>query len=85
MPPPPKRPRLMSIEDVSSTIASTTSKVPVKEVTTDVSNSNRPESRLSNKEEQLSTDDQLEEPGKDIDLDKDKDVHEVVSKYVLMN
>ena len=78
----------MSIEDVSSTIASTTSKVPVKEVTTDVSNSNRPDSRLSNEEEQLSTDDQLEEPGSDIDLDKDKDkdaATPVVSKYVLMN
>jgi hypothetical protein len=88
MPPPaPKRARQMSA-------ASTTSKVPVKEVTTNVVE--RPESRLSaaissvanNEEEQVSTDDQLQDPEMETDLDKELDKDEtatpVVSEYVLL-
>jgi hypothetical protein len=94
MPPPPKRARQMSIEDVSSNVASTTSKVPVKEVTTN--SVERPESRLSaaissvanNEEEQVSTDDQLQDPEMETDLDKELDEDEtatpVVSEYVLL-
>jgi hypothetical protein len=93
MPPPAKRAKQTTAEDVSSTLASTTSKVPVKEVTTEPSN--RPDSRLSavhnslgDNEEQVSTDDQLD-PEMEIDLNKDdKDetgATPVVSEYVLLN
>jgi hypothetical protein len=88
MPPPAKRAKQTTAEDVSSTLASTTSKVPVKEVTTEPSN--RPDSRLSavgdNEEEELvSTDDQLQDPEMETDLDKDATATPVVSEYVLLN
>jgi hypothetical protein len=87
MPPPAKRAKQTTIEDVSSTLASTTSKVPVKEVTTEPTN--RPDSRLSavgdNEEELVSTDDQLQDPEMETDLDKDATATPVVSEYVLLN